>query len=323
MEYRSVSDLKADAREMAEDLQGDVDLVVAIPRSGLLAAELLCLYLEVPMTDVAGLCRGECFETGNRHVDSMSMEEVDTALVLDDSVYSGSQMTETRERLAEKEFPFDLEYGAVYITYNGHEYVDRWHEVVGTPRVFEWNVVHHYNLDDFCVDVDGVLCRDPTEAEDVDQENYREFVRTAEPKVVPNRRVGWLVTARPEKYRAETEAWLDEHGVTYDNLVMMDHPGVEARRAAGDHAEYKAEVYEETGADLFIASGGREAVEICERTNRPVYCYETSEMVQPDRLGEFYRMTADYLSLFREQPLQFSVDASEQVVDRVANRIQR
>jgi len=37
------------------------------------------------------------------------------------------------------------------------------------------------------------------------------------------------VTCRLEKYREETEAWLDEHGVTYDNLVMMDHPDMEAR----------------------------------------------------------------------------------------------
>lgn len=323
MEYRSVSDLKDDVKQLAHDLPEDIDLIVAIPRSGLLAANLLCLYKDVPMTDVAGLCRGDLFDTGNRYVDTMSMEEIDTALVFDDSVYSGTQMTETRDRLSGEQFPFDLEYGATYITPDSHEYVDHWGDVVSTPRVFEWNVLHHYDLQNYCVDIDGVLCRDPTDEENDDGENYREFITNVEPKIVPNRRIGWLVTCRLEKYREETEAWLDEHGVTYDNLVMMDHPDMAARQEAGDHAEYKANVYEETGAKLFIESREHQAIEICERTSRPVYCYERNEMIQPNRLDEFYRTSADYLSMFRQQPLQFSLDAGEHVVHRIANRIQR
>ena len=126
MNYRSVSDLREDVREMAHELPSDIDLVVAIPRSGVLAANLLCLYLDVPMTDVDGLCRGDMFETGNRHEQSLSIDDIDTALVFDDSVYPGTQMAETRERVAGEDFPFDLEYGAAYVTENGLDQVDHW-----------------------------------------------------------------------------------------------------------------------------------------------------------------------------------------------------
>jgi len=323
MYYRGIADLSDDVRELAHDLPDDIDLVIAVPRSGLLAADLLSLYLDVPMTDVAGLCRGEVFETGDRHAGTVSMADVDTALVFDDSVHTGTEMTEKRELLSEEEFPFDLEYGAVYITYDGHEYVDHWQEVVPTPRVFEWNVLHHYHLHRFCVEIDGVLCRDPAEEGVDDEEAYRERIRNAKSKIVPNRRIGWLVTDRPETYHEETEAWLDEHGIEYDTLIMRDRSDAAAHRGIDDRAEYKATVYEQTGADLFIESSEPLATEICARTNRSVYCHETAEMVRPNRIEELYRISTDYLSMFRERPLRFPVDASEQVVDRVVNRIQR
>ncbi|WP_436926254.1 phosphoribosyltransferase [Halosimplex amylolyticum] len=323
MNYRDVSDLQETTRQMAHDLPADIDLVVAIPRSGLLAANLLCLYMDVPMTDVDGLCRGQLFDTGNRYEESMSPEEIDTALVFDDSVYSGTQMTETQGRLREKDFSFDLEYAAAYITRDTHDYVDYWGEVVQTPRAFEWNVLHHYDLMNFCVDIDGVLCRDPHEEENDDGENYREFISEVDPKILPNRRIGWLVTCRLEKYREETEAWLGRHDIEYDNLVMMDHPSMEARQEAGDYAEYKANVYEETGAKLFIESRPHLAAEICDLTNRPVYCYETNEMVQPGRIGEAYRKSNDYLSLFRENPVGFSMDTGEYLLSRVKSRMRR
>lgn len=321
MEYRNVSDLQTTMRQMAHELPADIDLIVAIPRSGLLAANLLCLYLDVPMTDVDGLIRGELFDTGNRHEQSLSMDEDETALVVDDSVYSGTEMAQTQQRLGENGFPFDIEYAAAYITHDTHEHVDYWGEVVKTPRAFEWNVLHHYDLMNFCVDIDGVLCRDPTDEEDNHEQRYREFISEVEPKILPNRRIGWLVTGRLETYREETEAWLEKHDIKYDTLVMRDPPDV-ADRDWG-HAEYKANVYEETGAKLFIESRQHLATEICERTTEPVYCYETNEMIRPGRIDEAYHKSVGYVSLFREDPLGFLRDTGEYLFSHAKNRIQR
>ena len=306
MNYRDITDLNGDTRLFAQELPIDVDLVVGIPRSGLLVANYLSLYLDVPMTDVDGLCNGTVFDTGNRFPEDFSFEQLDSVIVVDDSVLSGNQMTETRSRLDAHEIPFDISYAAVYVSSWGHRYVDYWGEVVPVPRVFEWNLLHHSLLKNFCVDIDGVLCRNPTPEENDDGENYRQFLSEVEPNIVPNQPIGWLVTSRLEQYRPETEAWLDRHGIEYDRLVMLDLPDQEARQELGQYAQYKAEVYDETGADLFIESEPEQAVEISELTNKPVFCYDTYEMIQPGGVGRAYQKSASILSKFSADPVGFT-----------------
>ena len=323
MNYKSVADINADTQRLARELPRDIDLVVGIPRSGLLAANLLCLHLDVPMTDVKNLCEGQLLETGSRFEDDRSFEELDSVFVVDDSVLTGNQMTETRARLEEYDFPFDIEFGAIYISPRGHQYVDYWSEVVASPRVFEWNVLHHTQLENFCVDIDGVLCRDPTAEENDDGENYREFLTEVEPNIVPNQRIGWLVTSRLEKYRPETEAWLEAHGIDYERLVMMDVPDMETRRARGNHAQHKAEVYESVGADLFIESDPRQATEICRKTNKPVFCYESNEMVHPGMAGQSYRKSVETASGITENPIMFPARVAHQLASRCYHRIAR
>ncbi|MFO7927035.1 phosphoribosyltransferase family protein [Natronomonas sp.] len=305
--------MNADTHRLARSLPRDIDLVVGIPRSGLLTANLLCLHLDVPMTDIEGLCEGKIFDTGSRFERRDSLEEFDSVLVVDDSVLTGGQMTETRERLAEHEFPFDLAFAAVYVSPRGHQYVDYWSEVVPSPRVFEWNILHHTKLSDFCVDIDGVLCRDPTSEENDDGSNYREFLTTVEPNIVPRQRIGWLVTSRLEKYRPETERWLDEHDIKYDSLVMMDVPDMETRRKQGNYGQYKADVYNSTDADLFIESNPSQAAEICRETNRPVFCYDTNEMLNPSIIGRSQQRVTESVSNIKSEPVLSPVRTAYQL----------
>lgn len=308
MNYKSIADLNADTRRFAQSLP-DVDLVVGIPRSGLLAANLLCLHLNVPMTDVDRLCEGRLIDSGERYTEDRPLRDFDSVLVLDDSVRSGSQMTETRDRLAEHEFPFDLSYGAMYILPHGREYVDHWEETVLMPRVFEWNVMHHSLLNSACVEIDGVLCRTPPLSEDDDEERYLQFLSTAEPTIVPDHRIGTLVTSRLEKHRPETEQWLDEHGIRYDDLRMMDPENREVRQGREDHTQYKSDIYDSTDASLFIEGNPRRAEEICQRTGRPVLCYETMEMLRPGRAKRTYREARWLTSSFRKNPMSFTKTA--------------
>jgi len=323
MNYRAVADINADTRQLAEDLPRDIDLVVGIPRSGLLAANLLCLHLDVPMTDVESLCSGRILDSGSRCADDRSLDAIDSVVVIDDSVLTGSQMTETRRRLDEYDFPFDIHFSAVYISPRGHQYVDYWSEVVHSPRVFEWNILHHTRLDEFCVDIDGVLCRDPTPEENDDGENYREFLTEVEPNVIPSQEIGWLITARLEKYRPETEAWLDRHGIEYDTLVMMDVPDMETRRERANYAQYKADVYESTGAFLFVESSHSQAAEISAVSNKPVFCYESNEMLQPGLAGQWYRRGAETASKMRENPVRYLAKTSHQTLSRFVHRVVR
>ncbi|WP_321168794.1 orotate phosphoribosyltransferase [Halorubrum salsamenti] len=268
------------------------------------------------MTDIDGLCEGRLFDTGSRFEHRDSFDEFDSVFVVDDSVLTGGQMSETRERVAEHDFPFDTTFGAVYISSRGHRYVDYWSETVSSPRIFEWNILHHTRLTDFCVDIDGVLCRDPTPEENDDGRNYREFLRTVEPNVTPKRPIGWLVTSRLEKYRPETERWLDKHGIEYDTLVMMDLPDMETRQKRGNYGQYKADAYDSADADLFIESNPSQAAEICRKTNRPVFCYDTNEMLNPSIVGRSRRSVTEGVSNIKQEPVMFPARAAYHLSSR-------
>ncbi len=141
--------------------------------------------------------------------------------------------------------------------------------------------MHHGDLSEFCVDIDGVLCVDPTEEENDDGKKYESFLSNAAPLIIPTKRIGNLVTCRLEKYRALTKEWLTRHGVRYDKLYMLDLPNKKARLTADCHAKYKAKIYKDLGAPFFIESSLRQAVDIAKFSGKQVLCMETGEMVTP------------------------------------------
>lgn len=310
MEYRSFSDLNTSVRSFATKFNGDIDLIVGIPRSGTLVANLLALHLDLPMTDVDGLCQGRLMNAGRRFDgDITDFSEMNRVLVVDDSVNSGQQMTKTSQQISRHNFPFEIEYGAIYISLDGNRYTDHWEEVVPQPRVFEWNVMHHTQLKNWCVDIDGVLCRNPTNVENDDGERYSKFLTGVNPRVIPSKKIGWLVTCRLEKYREETEAWLDRHGIEYDDLIMMDLPDMKTRQQAENHAEFKAQKYQDTGATFFIESSPRQSREIAELSGKPVYCFESNQLIKPGSRLPIDRGNT-MLSQFMESPVTFSVRAA-------------
>jgi orotate phosphoribosyltransferase len=162
---------------------------------------------------------------------------------------------------------------------DGH--VDMYREIVSMPRVFEWNLMHGTVLSNSCMDIDGVLCIDPTNEENDDAHEYLRFLRDTPALLLPSAPVGWLVTSRLEKYRAQTEEWLARHKVRFGELRMMQYPDMAARRAARAYAQFKADIYMETGAWLFIESDAAVAVQIAQLSGKSVFCTETREMLAP------------------------------------------
>jgi uncharacterized HAD superfamily protein/adenine/guanine phosphoribosyltransferase-like PRPP-binding protein len=287
MNFRSVQDLNEAIVRGLSLVPRDVDLVVGIPRSGLLAAGMLALHLNVPMTDLRGLIEGRIIESGPRlgrrdkRDSGAGPGRYRHALVIDDSVLGGSTMQDARRQVGEADLDCRVTYAAAYVSPAARTDVDLFLEEIVGPRVFEWNLMHGGMIGQSCVDVDGVLCVDPTERQNDDGPRYRDFLVNARPLLVPTAPVGWLVTCRLEKYRDLTQQWLDGHGVRHGGLYMMDYPSKAARLAAGMHAVFKAEVYRDTGAMLFVESSLRQAIAIAQRAGRPVLCLETREMIYP------------------------------------------
>ena len=284
MNYRSIIDLNGDIVSWSKQLPKGINLIVGVPRSGLLVANLLALHMHLPFTDVVGLIEGRVVSSGDRlkpELEPSNQLVEPCVLVVDDSVFSGREMTRAKDRIMRAELPFSIRYGAVYVRPSSQHFVDYYFEVLPIPRAFEWNIMNHSLLSECCMDIDGVLCRDPTEKENDDGKRYLEFLRHAEPLFVPSRELGTLVTCRLEKYRDVTEQWLFCHNIRYKNLIMLDLPDAATRRATNPYSNYKASVYQETDACLFIESSRRQAVEIANKSLRPVFCTETREMIYP------------------------------------------
>jgi orotate phosphoribosyltransferase len=249
----------------------------------MLAASIMALHRNLPLTDLDGFVKGETFGTGMRPLNRLSDPSACKVLVLDDSLKSGAQLREVKRKIQAAGLDSNVLYAAVYVVPSQVHLVDIALEALGGHRVFEWNIMHKTILKSSCMDFDGVLCRDPTAAENDDGVRYLTFLETVEPLVVPSVPIGWIVTCRLEKYREASEHWLAKHGVRYERLIMMDLPSKEARVAAKAHGPYKADVYARTGAKLFIESSERQAAEIARLSHKPVYCFQTATMYQGSR----------------------------------------
>ena len=127
------------------------------------------------------------------------------------------------------------------------------------------------------MDVDGILCVDPTEEENDDGPKYAQFLRTAKPKWIPTVKVGHLVTSRLEKYRNETVEWLASHSVDYRQLHMLDCRDARERRRRNLHSRHKAWIAAHVKAKMFVESNCRQATEIFRLSGIPTLC--TDQMV--------------------------------------------
>lgn len=293
--FRSLRDLDRAVIKALPTLPRDLAMVVGVPRSGLLAANLLSLYLNVPLTDLEGFVEGRLIKSGQRPVKGAAGAGKPKVLVVEDSVALGRQMNACKKRLEDAGMyeRYDIHLAAVFVNPNRVGDVDMAFEVVPLPRVFQWNAMHSERLNRYCLDIDGVLCEDPTEEENDDGPRYLEFLENSRPLFLPTVEVGWLVTSRLEKYRKQTEAWMARHGVRYGELVMRDLPSKAARQQAEPHGVFKGRVYKRLKAELFIESNPQQAPMIAQVSRRPVLCVETMELIEPSGLAALTNRLAE------------------------------
>ena len=277
MQYRSISDLNNVIVNNINKFPKNIDLVVGVPRSGLLAANLIALYLNKPLSDIDSFLEDKCYTSGEREK-YIGKIKYGNVLIVDDSINSGSAMKKIKEKLKNK-IPYKFIYAVVYGKSKSISNVDICLEIINDDRLFQWNIFHHSYISQSCMDIDGVLCRDPKSEENDDAEKYRNFLLTAESKFIPTVKIKTLITCRLEKYRKETEEWLKRNNVQYENLIMLNLPNREARSKWNKYGEYKAEEYKKSSYKLFIESSLSEAKTIKAITNKPVFCTETMTML--------------------------------------------
>lgn len=269
-------------------LDADIDLIVGVPRSGLMAGMLVALQKNLPITDLDGLREDRIKATGTTRPRAdwiSSVAEARHILVVDDSISTGEALARARAEVQALSLPARVTYLAVIALPTNFRAPDLYFKIVNHPRLFEWNYMHHWALKHACVDIDGVLCPDPGLRDNDDGPRYQRFLEQAPPRLLPTKPVGMIVTSRLEKYRAATEDWLARHGVEYDQLVMLQGMTAEERRRSGGHARFKAEVFRQSPHSVFIESDYEQAVEICRLAGRPVFSVGNSTLVEPEGLG--------------------------------------
>lgn len=277
MEFVTITQLERDLVDNAVKIPQDIDLVVGVPRSGMLVASLIALQMNLPLADLDTYMNKKTFQTGTTKSDKKlrPFDKIKKILIVEDSVCYGNSILEVKEKLQEMSLSHEYIFFAAYVTQLGKKYVDIYLRMIGFPRLFEWNYLHNGLLQNACCDIDGVLCNDPSDIENDDGENYLNFISNTQVKLLPTAQIGYIVTSRLEKYRPQTEAWLRKNGIEFKQLIMMNVETAEERRALGNHAEYKATFFKtHKDAFWFIESDAGQAEIINRITDKPVFCVD-------------------------------------------------
>lgn len=282
MNFVSYAQLSQDVRKWCIKIPRDFDAILGIPRSGIIPAAMLALFMNKEMgepyrfKEAHGLFGGG-LRLKKQNFSAWARKDVKKVLVVDDSYRSGRTIREVKDLLCNID-GVKIEYAAVYPVSDQKNELDFYYRIVPLPRMFEWNVMHHDILKDSCCDLDGVLCIDPTGEENDDGPKYWQFIRSTPPFFLPTIKIHTIVTCRLEKYREETTSWLEKNGVKYDNLIMMNYKTKKDRVREGKHGEFKAKVYLNSNCRLFIESNAEQSKFIFDFTRKPVLCVDEMKM---------------------------------------------
>lgn len=280
LNYKTYQNLITDIKNNIDKIPTDVDLIIGIPRSGMIPAYMLGLMLSKQVCSLYEFL-SEDFKTNTTRRVKFS-QEIKNVLIIDDSILSGSASIETKKLVKDSglDKKYNIKYMAIYYKNTDYKkYIDIALVQVNSPRIFEWNYLNHTFLQDAAFDIDGVLCKDPLPQENDDGIKYKNFILNAKPLFIPQYKIPYIITSRLEKYRSETEEWLSKNNVKYDKLIMLTGYTAEERRKLNLHAKFKAEQYKKlTDIQLFIESDRKQAEEIAKLTNKLCFCATTDEL---------------------------------------------
>ena len=277
MNYQSYEDMADVIRRNLWKIPSDVDLIVGVPRSGMIAALMIAELLNKPCGFVEGgyfrhLAGGvrDKFDGNNRF---------DHILIVEDVVNTGMQVDEIIKSLRPYLGIVRMTYLTVYAE-DGRKMdicLQDNYNPADPDWFYEWNILHHSKSARHLWDIDGLLCKNPPD--DHDTAAYEQYISNPAPMVIPTYPVGGFVTYRLEKYRALTQNWLKRQGIKYQQLVMFPADDRDTRNAQMSPAIFKANIYRSLPQfKLFVESDASQAELICASSGKPVYCYENGKL---------------------------------------------
>lgn len=283
MIYKSYKNLADTIRANAWKVPTDVDLIVGVPRSGMMVAIMLAELLNKNVASLFDLVERHTMGCGGRQM-LIKSGQLKKILVVDDTVFNGNSITSFRKLVENRHLPYQFIFACIYAEgEHAKEMVDIYFEDIYDAGeklyLYEWNILHHYEHKTkfFMFDMDGVLCKEPPDERNTQE--YEAYLPDAVPIVVPTTKVGAIVTYRMEKYRGVTEAWLKRWGIECGELRMFPATDYVARGKVMNHYQFKGEAYRDAEwAQLFIESSAFQADWINYISHKPVFCYEDGNL---------------------------------------------
>lgn len=265
---KNIADLNIEIVNNLEKIKKyNIDVVVGIPRSGMIPASIISTYLQLPLTDPINLLSDKMY---NKSGETLPIDSKKNILLVDDSIDSGKSMKNVVNQISIT--GHNLIKFAIWKSNNtDSSSIDIYCSTLNQPRAFSWNLWAHKRLSHWATDLDGVLCKDPTPEENDRAEKYIQFIRNASPLFPIKRKIKYIVTGRLEKYRKETEEWLYRHDIRYENLIMKSNDTIK-------HASNKINILKKlSDVELYIESEYKQAKDISIGANIPVWCIETQQ----------------------------------------------
>lgn len=284
MKYITYNEMTSMVRRNFYKVPHDIDVIVGIPRSGMLVAGVIAEFLNKPLVDIDNYING-CFNGvgGGRLRYNKNKPKYKKVLVVDDTVFTGDSKKEARNKLqtvkSDCEYIFLVAYLEGYAINSIDIYLEDVRQYTNNykePVIYEWNIFHHNErLMLSCIyDMDGVLCVEPPDERNKAQ--YEQYIANAIPLFCPSTKIGAIQTFRLIKYRDITEKWLKEHNIEYNHLLMFNANSWDERNNTGVSGEqYKAQYYKTAEwAKLFVESSDYQSRIIHKLTKKPVLSVE-------------------------------------------------
>lgn len=274
MHFRSLSDLMQSITDTLPEIResGPYDYIVGVPRSGVTPAANIAIMLGgVPYADLTSFVEG----VANDHKKTVPVAPNSSVLLVDDTSSQGGAMEEAYDTLMRAHPTTKV---TRYVVWSAPDtnpaHYDICSGVVQKPRMFEWNMWKIERLNTVAFDMDGVLCRDPTQHENDKGPKLIEYYKNAPAKFLPSAPVACIITNRLERNRKYTEQWLEDHGIEYGQLIMKENE-------KEGHIEHKVRKIQmvKNQISMYVESDTRQARLIAERVpDLPVWCIDNRKL---------------------------------------------
>jgi len=145
MNYRSVKDLSDKVVASPKLNKDNCDLIIGIPRSGLLPALLFSFHRNIPLTDLDRVSDMQLISSGSTTVSNDILNSINfskplSVYLVDDSTHSGNSFLAAK-KLINNMFPhWRVSCLAVYSSKRNLTSGIEFLEYLPAPHVFEWNL---------------------------------------------------------------------------------------------------------------------------------------------------------------------------------------